>query len=233
MRPETPPDQVIRIKRKAGRRLVALALTVIAGSAVVSQAGRALVIERGIGQPDVIVMLASHESERIPAAGALARQHPLSVVLLTVPKEITEYNCQRCAIRADWLAQEGVARTRVHTLPDRTVNTRDEALAVFAHWRRNPFSRLAVVTSPYHARRSLSMFQTVFAGTGVDVGVYPATMTSPATPSRWWLHGYDRGYVIYEWAAVAYYRLKFGVPMRPSAQGASTHPMSPIAGVPE
>jgi uncharacterized SAM-binding protein YcdF (DUF218 family) len=221
---------VTRNKRNTRRRLTGLALAAIVGLAVLSRAGSALVIERPVGQPDAIIMLASHESERLPAAGALARQHPTSVVLLTVPKDITEYNCERCTIRTEWLGQEGVERTRVHTLPDRTANTRDEALAVLAYWRRNPFNRLAVVTSPYHTRRSLSLFETIFAGTGVAVGVYPA-MTSPAIPSRWWFGSYDRGYVIYEWAALAYYRLKYGVPIQPSARDSTS--MSLIPGVPE
>jgi uncharacterized SAM-binding protein YcdF (DUF218 family) len=75
-----------------------------------------------------------------------------------------------------------------------------------------------VVTSPYHTRRSLGTFEKVFADTGVEIGIHPAVRTSPAIPERWWLRRYDRGYVLYEWAALVYYRLRFGVPMQLSSQ---------------
>ena len=213
------------------RRLTALVLALCAGLAVVSRAGRTLVVERAVGPPDAIVVLASHESERIPAAATLARQYPTSIVLLTVPRVITEFNCQRCMTRTEWLSEEGVSPARVRTLPDRTVNTRDEALAVLHYWQSAPFARLAVVTSPYHTRRSLSTFQHVFGNTTVQIGSYAATTTSPTRPDRWLLHGYDRRYVIYEWAALAYYRLKFGVPMR--LTNGDRHPMPPTSSVPE
>lgn len=199
----------------APRRIAWVALAAAAGLAVLSQAGTALVVERRVRQPEAIVVLASHEFERIPAAAALARQHPSSVVLLTVPRAVSEHNCQRCPFRPEWLAQEGVTLARVRTLPQTAANTREEALAVLAYRRRHPFGRLAVVTSPYHTRRSLGTFETIFANTGVEIGVYPATAFSPAAPRRWWLGRYDRGYVMYEWAALAYYRARFGVPLRP------------------
>jgi uncharacterized SAM-binding protein YcdF (DUF218 family) len=70
--------------------------------------------------------------------------------------------------------------------------------------------RLVVVTSPYHTRRSLGVFRKVFHGTDVKIGVEPAA-NSVARPARWWFGGYDRAYVAYEWAAIAYYAWKYGV----------------------
>lgn len=176
-------------------------------------AGTALVVTREALPPDAIIMLASHEWERLPAAAALARQFPASVVLLTVPRVVTTLNCYRCGERVDWLEREGVPKSRIRVLPYHVVNTHDEALAALDYATSCPVRRLAVVTSPYHTRRALATFQTVLAGTPVNVGVMPATGTSPAEPGRWWWHRYDRHYVAYEWAAILSYRVKFGVPM--------------------
>jgi len=68
------------------------------------------------------------------------------------------------------------------------------------------------VTSPYHTRRSLATFRQVVGAAGASVGVEPATRTSPARPERWLAASYDRAYVRYEWAAVFYYWLRYGVP---------------------
>jgi uncharacterized SAM-binding protein YcdF (DUF218 family) len=155
-------------------------------------------------------MLASHEWERLPATATVARRYPDALVLLTFPPEVTAYNCHRCLERIDWLALEGVHPDRVRSLAG-AANTYDEAVAARRAAMRDGFTRLLVVTSPYHTRRALGTFHRVFSGTGVDVGIVPA---SPAQgePERWWRTAYDRYYVRYEWAALLVYWWKYGVP---------------------
>jgi uncharacterized SAM-binding protein YcdF (DUF218 family) len=177
-------------------------------------AGTALVVSRDVGAPDAIVMLASHEWERLPAAAGLARRYTSAVVLLTVPRQINEYNCNRCGERVAWLQAEGVPESRVRVLKRHVVNTHDEALATLEYEHEHPFRKLVVVTTPYHTRRAPETFSDVFAGTPVDVGVFPASATSQAAPTRWLLHKYDRAYVAYEWAAILDYRVRYGVPLR-------------------
>lgn len=176
-------------------------------------AGRALVITKDIGPPDAIVMLASHEWERLPAAAALARQYPSSVVVLTVPVAVSKWNCHLCADRAAWLQHEGVAAGRIIELPDRVANTRDEALVVSRFVGARQMKAVMVVTSPYHTRRALGVFEHAMRGSDVRTGILPATATSIAVPDRWWGQAYDRWYVTYEWAALVYYRVKFRVPL--------------------
>jgi uncharacterized SAM-binding protein YcdF (DUF218 family) len=178
-------------------------------------AGRVLVVAKDIGPPDAIVMLASHEWERLPAAAELARAYPSSVVLLTMPVQITRFNCHLCTERPAWLQHEGVPQDRIVQLaPNPISTTYGEALAVRAYAATHPFHRLVVVTSPYHCRRALHVFEHVMGGSGVNVGVLPASAYSIADPARWWRHPYDRWYVTYEWAANVEYRFKYGVPLR-------------------
>lgn len=161
--------------------------------------------------PDAIVSLASHEWERLPAVATLAREYPSAVVLLTLPLRVTEQNCHRCSERRGLLIKAGVEADRVHILTDRVSNTRDEAAACLAYATRAKPSEIIIVTSPYHTRRALATFRRVFDGTEVKLAVHPALGTSPARPLQWWRQPYDRAYVAYEWAAIAYYAIRFGV----------------------
>ena len=198
--------------RRRRRRILGLAAVVAAILGVAAMhAGTALVRARPLSQPDAILVLASHEWERLPEAAERARQAPSASVLLSVPRVVTEHNCHRCAERDEWLEALGVDAGRVVVLPQRVGNTRDEALAALAFCRQHGVRRLLVVTSPYHSRRALGTFDRVFVGSGVQVGVQPARAYSPARPGRWWSAPYDRQYVRYEWSAIVFYFVRYGI----------------------
>jgi uncharacterized SAM-binding protein YcdF (DUF218 family) len=206
----------LRNSRPRRRRLLlgivfAAALGVLGWS--LPRAGTALIFFHPLDGPDVIVVLASHEWERLPQAAALARQYTSAVVLLTVPLVVTDSNCHLCAERTRWLTDLGLAPERILTLPERVGNTYDEARAARIYAERHDVQRLAVVTSPYHTRRALGTFQVVFSELAIQIGVYPACGSSPARPKQWWASGYDRAYVAYEWAANLQYRVKYGIPL--------------------
>jgi uncharacterized SAM-binding protein YcdF (DUF218 family) len=178
-------------------------------------AGTALVVDVPIANPDAIVALASHEWERLPEVVRQASRYPGARVLLTRPAIVNQYNCHDCDARPALLARMGVASDRVVVLkmtPAQT-GTNGEATVVAAYARRMHVGRVLVVTSPYHTRRSLATFRHAFGDAGVQVGVEPATATSPAIPPAWWSRPYDRWYVRHEWAATAYYAVRYGVPM--------------------
>jgi uncharacterized SAM-binding protein YcdF (DUF218 family) len=178
-------------------------------------AGQELVVSKDVGPPDAIVMLASHEWERLPAAAEVARKFPSSLVILTIPVNVTRFNCHLCSERPAWLQREGVPAERIVQLaPNPSSNTYGEALATRAYAASHPLRRIVVVTSPYHTRRAMRVFEHVMIGTGVEVGVLPASAHSPANPGRWFWYPYDRHYVAYEWAALVEYRFKYGVPLR-------------------
>ena len=190
-----------------------LAAVLAAASWSLSAAGAALVVFRPLEHPDAIIILASHEWERLPQGAAVAREHASAAVLLTEPAVVTDSNCHRCAERTRWLVDHGLTPQRIHTLPERVNNTHDEALAARSYAEQHAIRHLAIVTSPYHTRRALTTFRTVFGGLPIELGVYPACSYSPARPGAWWTAAYDRAYVVYEWAASLQYRLKFGVPL--------------------
>jgi uncharacterized SAM-binding protein YcdF (DUF218 family) len=192
------------------------AVAVLTGIVLVSLAlrygGETLVVPRHLEAPDGIVVLASHEWERLPVAAQLARQYPAARLLLTLPAEVTDHNCFECAERLRWLSDAGIGRERVTVLPRLVTNTYDEARATadfVSHHHR--IDRLVIVTSPYHGRRALATFRHLFRSAGVPTDLGLASQVSVADPSRWWLRRYDREYVAYEWTGIVYYAVRFGI----------------------
>lgn len=158
-----------------------------------------LIREQPLERPDAILVLGSHESERLPHAARLARQWPGAALLLTFPVAVTPLNCQDCLNRAATLARAGVEPGRVHVLTPRVRNTFDE-LTVAADWlRASKTTRLLVVTSPYHTRRVGGLAAAVLPGVAVGVAACPVP-DGLAWP--WWSRRYDRRYVVYELAAL-------------------------------
>jgi uncharacterized SAM-binding protein YcdF (DUF218 family) len=196
-----------RRPRARALRLGCLALLVLCTGAVLTHAGSSLVVAAPMEAPDAILVLASHEWERLPDAASLAARYPSARVFLTVPTVVTKYNCPDCEARARRLIAAGVAAGRIVQLPQRVRNTRDEARAARAECLRLNVRRLLIVTSPYHTRRALATFQRAFEGTPVTLGIVPAS-ASPARPARWWANAYDRAYVRYEWAAIVYHAIR-------------------------
>lgn len=174
-------------------------------------AGRFLVVSRPVAAPDAIVSLASHEWERLPLAAELAQQHPAAVVLLTLPQVPSIHNCHECGRRVDRLVAAGVAADRIRIVPLSGGGTYGEAEACRRFASQVSVKRLLIVTSPYHTRRALAVFRSVFSGIATEVGIAPASSYSAAQPRRWWLSAYDLWYVSYEWAAMPYYMLRYGV----------------------
>lgn len=192
----------------------AVALTAGAASLLAPWAGTLLVVQQTIEDPDAIVPLASHEWERLPKAAALAREFRGARVLLTLPNQISVYNCHDCGRRVERLTRAGVESSRVRILGLTEPGTRGEALAVRSFATRWGVRRLVVVTSPYHTRRALAVFRHVLQGSSIRVGSVAAQDPQvDLHPERWWEFPSDRAYVGYEWAGLFYYWFRYGVPM--------------------
>lgn len=167
-----------------------------------------LIVERPLDRPHAIVVLASHEWERLPAAADLARQHPDAALVLTVPREFSDRSCHLCGERPRWLNHLGVdGRRIVEVEMGAAGGTWGEARSVAREARRRGWTKLLVVTSVYHTRRSLLTFRKV-AGGEVAVGVASAQAHSAMRPATWWASPEDLWYVAYEWAAMADYAVQ-------------------------
>lgn len=190
------------------RGAILMLACVLAGSAPL---GPWLIRERALESPDAILVLGSHETERLPHAALLAARWPRARVLLTLPVAITVYNCQECATRVGTLGRAGVDATRIDILEPRVRNTFDELAAVSAWMRGHGKTRLLIVTSAYHTRRADALAKAVLPTAAVGVSPCPVP-GGQAWP--WWSRRYDRRYVIYELAALVHNSWRHGIPPR-------------------
>jgi uncharacterized SAM-binding protein YcdF (DUF218 family) len=211
------------LNRRRLRLPAALATAfVLLTAALGPRAGSALLVSAPLVSPDAIVSLASHEWERLPAAAALAARYPEALVVLTEPQHVTAVNCHDCYHRADRLVAAGVEASRIRIISLTAGGTYGEAIAIRAFLADRQLTRALIVTSPYHTRRSLATFRAVLPP-GVAVGMASAGATSPARPERWWADPYDRAYVRYEWAAIAYYWARYGISPGSPAPNEASH----------
>jgi len=188
-----------------------LALALSALLVVSVPVGPWLIREQPLDRPDAILVLGSHESERLPHAARLARRWPRADVLLTQPVIATPFNCQDCAHRGQTLQKAGVAGTRVRILTPRVRTTFDEMQAAAAWVAASGQKRLLVVTSPYHTRRAWALARALLPGASVGISACPV----PDGLGRpWWSRRYDRRYVIYEVAALVNNSWRHGISPR-------------------
>jgi len=82
------------------------------------------------------------------------------------------------------LADRGVPAAAIVPFPNHGSNTREEAYEVQKLARRERWSRLLVVTSNYHTRRTRFIYRRVF-DSSIDVRVV-AARDSAFDPDRWW-----------------------------------------------
>ena len=91
--------------------------------------GHFSIVSHPLDDADAIVSLASHEWERLPLTARLARQHPAALVILTLPRTVSRYNCHDCYARVARLVAAGIAPERIHILPLTEEGTYGEATA--------------------------------------------------------------------------------------------------------
>lgn len=188
--------------------LCAAFLAVVVAGAV---AGPWLIVDAVEADPDAILVLASHEYERLPRAWQLAVEHPRATVVLSSPAVPTPFNCQACAHRVGWLVGWGVPRSRIHVMEAPVRNSYDELVAAAALARARQWTSIQVVTSPYHTRRVAGLVRAVVGK--ADRPRFGVTSASfgRLSPRLWWSRRYDGRYVLYEAAALVVNGWRYGI----------------------
>lgn len=159
--------------------------TVIAGGIVIfaARAGKMLIVDAP-APSDVIVVMAGETDRRPEHALQLLRQGYARRVLLDVPAESRIYDTTTLQL----------AQKYIHTLPEAAsvgicpitgLSTRDEAHDVEKCLAGEPGSRILIVTSDYHTRRSFSIFRHVIPGKSFSVA---AARDDTQFGTRWWAH---------------------------------------------
>src|SRR3954454_5580088 len=162
---------------------IAAASTLVVIVTFGSRAGGFLVIDKP--QPaDVIVVLAGETQYRPARALELLDRGYARRILLNVPVNSTLYKFTQLQL-ADRYIQELPQRNEIDICPIRGLSTRDESHDVEKCLTQQHGSRVLIVTSDYHTRRSLSIFRHEIHGKIFSVA---AVSDSTQFGTRWWQH---------------------------------------------
>lgn len=186
---------------------LAIALLVLTGAAAVlaltyapllEAAARFLIVEDRLERADVIVVLAGGRGdERVGQAAGLYRDGYAPLVLLSGT------GAQRIGFSIpDVMRRQAIS----HGIPPSALlfetgstSTAEQAGEIRSVLEGRHARRAIVVTSSYHSRRARYVFRKFFAGSPVEVRVYPVQRDSSFNPVRWWTREEDTETVLLEY----------------------------------
>ena len=159
---------------------VAIAMAVIAFAA---NAGWLLVVDKP-EHSDLIVVLAGETDYRPASALKLLRQGYAPRILLDVPASAKLFGTDEIAL-ANKYVQELPESAEIAICPIDGLSTKEESHDVERCLKREPASRILLVTSDFHTRRALSIFRREIPGKYFTVA---AVHDPEQFGARWWTH---------------------------------------------
>lgn len=222
-RPAPSPPNGRTLSPSKGRRFARLLVWILgavalAGVATLPFAGRLLVVEDPLQKSDAIVVLSGATAERWLEAADLYHEGAAPHVLLSPGRiDSAERIARERGVRLpsgadmerDALGQLHLPAEAISVMPGSVDNTADEAARCRQIANRHGWTRLIVVTSKYHSRRTRFAFRREFRGIPVTIIVRPSRYDE-ATPPRWWRSRNDIRHVVYEYEKLLLYRLGLG-----------------------
>jgi uncharacterized SAM-binding protein YcdF (DUF218 family) len=193
------------------RLLTLRTLTIAVGGLVISIllflpfAGRFFDDEDELARADLIMVLAGERIERWLEAVDLYREGWAPRIVISSGRvDPIEAHLHARGVRypregdlaRDAMVALGVPAETVTVLPNGVDNTAQEARALL-DVSGGQVTRIIVVTSPYHTRRTRLAFRRAFRGTAVSL-VVRGTRYSRSDPAHWWRRREDIRYVMNE-----------------------------------
>ena len=156
---------------------------------------KALVVEKPLDHADVILVLAGSSAyvERTHKAVLIYEQGVAQKIVLTDDGEQAGWsqNEQRNPSYVELAKRELVARgvpdDAIKILEPKVAGTMDEAKVVYKFALDKRWKSLLIVTSPYHSRRALHTFESVFATNGLEANVGIVVAEQTRQDFFWWL----------------------------------------------
>lgn len=136
-----------------------------------------LIIQKDVGPAEALVVMAGESETRLPAAVAHYHQGKAPLILLTSDGILGRWSRekQRNLYQVEWAGVQimklGVPECAVVRLPFSRSGTVHDAMAVRAYAEKMGIRRILVVTSDYHTRRTLWVFEQVFENYPVQLGI--------------------------------------------------------------
>ena len=181
-------------------------------------AARALVVRAELARADVVVVLSggSFYGERVAQATKLFKENRAPKIVLTSDGVQGPWSFEKernptfTEIEAEELQTAGVPAESIEILSQQVSSTYDEAMLLRDYAQGRGLRSILIVTSAYHSRRALWVWQRVFRESGVIIGIDPAPVgqQSPA-PATWWWHVRGWRSVAAEYPKLVYYWLRY------------------------
>jgi uncharacterized SAM-binding protein YcdF (DUF218 family) len=186
-------------KRRARLGWVAVILCVVA---LLASSGRFLVVDRPI-KSDVIVVLAG-ETDTRPARGLqLLDQGYAARLVLNVPANARVYHWTQSDLAEKYV--EGLPEARAITIcPIYGLSTKEEALDADRCLQGMGAARVLLVTSDYHTRRALSIFNREAPNHDYSIAAAP---DAREFGTQWWRHREWAKVNFDEWIRLAWWAL--------------------------
>ncbi len=191
----------MRIVLRAILLLAVLALLLVAfHQPLLTAAARFLIVQDPLARADIIVVLSGgRRDERVRQAADLYREGYAPLVLLSGGEEMLGISISEILRR----------QARAHGIPaiallyePGSTSTGEQAHNLRPILERRRVRRAIVVTSSYHTRRTRYLFHKAFAGSPVEIRVYPVQQDI-FSPVAWWTREPDTELVVLEYIKLA------------------------------
>ena len=182
------------------RRTVFWAVALVLVVVFAANAGRMLVIDDP-KPSDVIVVLAGETDHRPTHALELLEQGFGRRVLIDVPGDAKIYDSTQIQLAEKYIRGLPQA-SEVGICPIMALSTRDESHDVEQCLTHEQGTRVLLVTSAFHTRRSLSTFRHELRGKSFSVA---AARDATQFGTRWWLHRQWAKTCLDEWLKVIWW----------------------------
>jgi hypothetical protein len=187
-----------RFSRRTGFWVVAVAVVLVV--VLAANAGKMLVIDDP-KPSDVIVVLAGETDHRPTHALELLEQGYARRVLIDVPAEAKIYDSTPIQLAEKYVRSLPQA-AEVGICPIVGLSTRDESHDVQQCLTHEQGTRILLVTSEFHTRRSLSTFRQELRGKSFSVA---AARDATQFGTRWWTHRQWAKTCLDEWLKVIWW----------------------------
>jgi uncharacterized SAM-binding protein YcdF (DUF218 family) len=183
-------------------RIILLLAAGLVGIILVSDSGRFLIVDRP-QHSDVILVLAGDTNLRPARALELLRQGYAPRIILNVPADARVFQWSEPELAQKYIAglpeAQSISICSIHALSTKT-EAKDASFCLQQVGARN----VLLVTSDFHTRRALSIFQKEVPGYVYSVA---ATLNAEEFGARWWKHRQWAKVNVDEWMRLAWWEL--------------------------
>lgn len=186
-----------KARKKRGVKIVLIAIIIVAAWIIAAPyLATYLIVEKPLANADAIIVLSGSAvyQERTRKAAELYKQGIAPLIFVTNDaaragwSEADHANPPFVDLERRELIANGVPPDAIKLLDGEVLGTNQEANVLAAEIDARPLRSVLIVTSAYHSRRALWIFNKTLAGKGVDVGIEHApTGDRTPTPGTWWL----------------------------------------------